>query len=188
MKTQRPGGPATRKGIGMVSVITACDTMQLASGGILIDHSPSRDMQPVLPLEARSDLDSARTLAVVALILEIAFLAIGVIILLVVLVGGVFTFTPGAGQVATPMVAFAPILFFFALAGILGVLWILLTYLLVYVPLREGQVERALTPTLVIAILTLIFGGLIPGILLIVAYVKAKDAHTKILLAQRAAG
>jgi hypothetical protein len=45
-----------------------------------------------------------------------------------------------------------------------------------------------LTPTLVIAILTLIFGGIIPGILLILAYVKAKDGHTKILLAQRAPG
>ncbi len=162
--------------------------MQLASGGILIDHRPCGDMQPAIPLEARSDLDTARTLALVALILEIVFLAIGVIVLLVVLVAGMFTFAPGAGQVATPMVAFAPVLFFFALAGILEVFWILLTYFLVYVPLREGQAERALTPTLVIGILTLIFGGLIPGILLIIAYVKAKDAHTKILLAQRAPG
>jgi hypothetical protein len=37
------------------------------------------------------------------------------------------------------MVVF-PFLLLFVFAGILGVVWGLLTYFLVYVPLREGQV------------------------------------------------
>ncbi len=46
--------------------------------------------------------------------------------------------------------------------------------------------EEALSSALVWGILALPFAGVNPGILLILAYVKAKDAHTKILLAQGA--
>ncbi len=74
----------------------------------------------------------------------------------------------------------------FVVAGIAGVLFLLLTYFLVYKRLKDEQVERALTPALVLGIITLVLVGVISGILLIVAYMKAKDAHTKILLAQSA--
>ncbi len=70
--------------------------------------------------------------------------------------------------------------------GIFAVVSLLLTYFLVFKPLKHEQVERALTPALVLGIIALVFGGVIVGILQIIAYVKAKDAHTKILLAQRA--
>ncbi len=58
-------------------------------------------------------------------------------------------------------------------------------YVLVYRPLKDGRVEEALTPALVLGILALLFAGIIPGILLIIAYVKAKDAQTKILALER---
>ena len=132
-----------------------------------------------LPPEARADLDTAVTLTLVALILEAVFLAIGVLLLVV--------FLPFIAALQTGM----PIssIFFvglFVVAGIVGVLFLLLTYFLVYKRLKDRQVQRALTPALVLGIIALVLVGVISGILLIVAYLKAKDAHTKILLAQAA--
>ncbi len=149
-----------------------------------------------LPPEARADLDTAVTLTLAAIILEAVFLAVGVLLLLVLL--PVSRVTPsaslfGARQAIAPLQIgdFSISLGFFLLgvlvvAGIFAVLFLLLTTFLVYKPLKHEQVERALTPALVLGIIALVFGGVIVGILLIVAYVKAKDAHTKILLAQRA--
>lgn len=152
-------------------------------------------MAAVLPPEARSDLDTAVTLTLIALILEVVFLAIGVLVLaffLFALAVGFSVSGPTAAfslalQVAVPLGVLAPLLFFAAL-GVLSILWVVLTYVLVYQRLRRGQVEEALTPALVLGILTLVFGGTIPGILLVIAYVKAKDAHAKILLAQQPRG
>ena len=130
-----------------------------------------------------------------ALILEAVFLALGVLLFLVVLPVSV-TVTPsasplGADQAIAPlqvgMPVFSPIFFvgLLVVAGFLGVVFLILTYFLVYKPLKHEQVERALTPALVLGIIALVFGGVIVGILLIIAYVKARDAHTKILLAKR---
>ncbi len=65
-------------------------------------------------------------------------------------------------------------LFFFVF--LLGVLWLILDYVLVYSKISEGRLNEAETPCLVLAILQLILGGVIPGILMIIAYVKIKDA------------
>ncbi|MBX8637693.1 MAG: hypothetical protein KIY11_04955, partial [Thermoplasmata archaeon] len=57
-----------------------------------------------------------------------------------------------------------------------GLLWILLDYFLIYRKLVTGKVEEAETPALVLGTIQLILGGVITGILLIVAYVKIKDS------------
>ncbi len=153
--------------------------------------------QGTLPPEARADLDTAITLTLVALILEAVFLAIGVLIALVLLPVSRVTSSAslfGADQAIAPLqmgdfstfISTGLFVGFLVVAGIFAVVFLLLTYFLVYKPLKHEQVERALTPALVLGIIALVFGGVIVGILLIVAYVKAKDAHTKILLAQRA--
>ena len=153
--------------------------------------------QGVLPPEARADLDTAITLTLVALILEAVFLAIGVLLALVLLPVSRVTSSAslfGAHQAIAPLqmgdfstfISTGFFVGFLVAAGIFAVVFLLLTYFLVYKPLKHEQVERALTPALVLGIIALVFGGVIVGILLIVAYVKAKDAHTKILLAQRA--
>ncbi len=115
-----------------------------------------------------------------ALILEAVFLAIGVLLL------AVFLPAIAALQIGMPMFSSIFLVGLFVVAGIVGVVFLLLTYFLVYKRLKDEQVQRALTPALVLGIITLVLVGVISGILLIVAYVKAKDAHTKILLAQRA--
>ncbi len=132
-----------------------------------------------LPPEARADLDTAITLTLVALILEAVFLAIGVLLLVV--------FLPFIAALQTGMpISSIFLVGLFVVAGIVGVLFLLLTYFLVYKRLKDEQVQRALTPALVLGIIALVLVGVISGILLIVAYMKAKDAHTKILLAQSA--
>ncbi len=147
-----------------------------------------------LPPGARADLNTAITLTLVALILEAVFLAVGVLVLLVFL--PVISVTSsasvfGAHEAIAPLqigdfsipIFFGFFVGFLVAAGIFAVVFLLLTYFLVYKPLKDEQVERALTPALVLGIIVLVFGGVIVGILLIVGYVKAKDAHTKILLA-----
>ncbi len=64
----------------------------------------------------------------------------------------------------------------FGIIFLIGLLWILLDYFLVYKNLAEEKVEEAETPSLVLGILQLLFGGFITGILLIIAYVKIRDS------------
>jgi membrane-bound ClpP family serine protease len=69
-----------------------------------------------------------------------------------------------------------------ALLGILsvfllvGFLWLILDYFLLYKPLTEKRVSDVETPCLVLGIIQIILGGIIPGILLIIAYTKIKDS------------
>ncbi len=99
-------------------------------------------MQPAILPEAQPDLKTARTLALVALIVEIVVLAIVFPALLVFL--GASARIMSGGFPGTPAAAFSIILF-----TVEGPLWVLVTYFLVYTPLRQGQVNRALTPTIV---------------------------------------
>lgn len=64
----------------------------------------------------------------------------------------------------------------FSVALLIGLLWIILDYFLIYRRLAMEKVKEAETPSIVLGIIQLIFGGLIPGILLIVAWVKIKDS------------
>ncbi len=152
-----------------------------------------------IPPEARSDLDTAKTLTLVAMIFQAIFLVIGIIVMLFLL-AAIFIALPtfGAAPVSSDITtyqaqqqlavfALLPLLIFTGF-GFIPVIFLLLTYFLIYKRLSEGRVEEALTPALVIGILSLILGGVISGILLIIAYVKANDAHNKILYARRTTG
>lgn len=66
--------------------------------------------------------------------------------------------------------------FFLIIAGVLGIVWLVVVYLLSYQRVVEGRYEEAKTPTLIVAILSLITFNLISGILYIIAYVKLGDA------------
>lgn len=119
-----------------------------------------------------SDAESARTLTLVAIILQVIFLFVGV-----ALIGGVlalaFTSTP-SGVPAN----FMPSIFVLVFGAIflVGILWIVLDYVLIYAPLGRGEVTRAEGPALALSIIQLVFGGIITGILLIIAWVKIKDS------------
>ena len=126
-----------------------------------------------------SDASTAKTLTLVAIILQAVFFVIGIFEVI-----GVAAFlavtTTSVGNVtsvrSTPVGVLGFISLIFAAALAIGVLWILLDYLLVYKKLSKERVKEAETPSLILGIIQLIFGGFIPGILLIIAYVKIKDS------------
>ena len=114
------------------------------------------------------DASSAKSLVLATLILELVFFAIGAIVLSLAVAGTVI-----AGlDLNTIGIVSAVFLVFFAI----GLMWLLLDYYLIYKPLAEERVRSAETPSIVLGIVQLIFAGIIPGILLIIAYVKIRDS------------
>ncbi len=129
-----------------------------------------------------SDASTAKTLTLVAIILQVVFFVIGIfeVIALVLLFSFRPSVTTSTGTTITshvvPLSGLAIISIVFSFALLIGILWIFLDYFLIYKKLKEERVREAETPSLVLGIIQLIFGGLIPGILLIVAYVKIRDS------------
>jgi heme/copper-type cytochrome/quinol oxidase subunit 2 len=129
-----------------------------------------------------SDASTAKTLTLVAIILQVVFFVIG--IFEVIAFAALFSFrssvTTSTGTTVTsqgvPLSGLAIISIVFSFALLIGILWIALDYFLIYKKLKEERVREAETPSLVLGIIQLIFGGLIPGILIIVAYVKIRDS------------
>ena len=122
-----------------------------------------------------SDASTAKTLALVAIILQAVFFVIGIFEIIGLATLLTITTVPPTST-TLPLGAFGIIAIIFAAALAIGILWIALDYFLIYKKLKEERVREAETPSLVLGIIQLIFGGLIPGILLIVAYVKIRDS------------
>ncbi len=127
------------------------------------------------------DASEAKSLALVAIILQLVFFVIGIIG--IVFAGALFAIsrvstTTGVGTTVTTNVPYFFGIFsiFFSIAFLIGLVWILLDYFLIYKKLAEDKVREAETPAIVLGIIQLIFGGLIPGILLIIAYIKIRDS------------
>lgn len=55
---------------------------------------------------------------------------------------------------------------------VIGILWVVLDYFLIYKKIAQGHVEGTDTTSLVLGILQLIFGGLVSGIILLIAHGK----------------
>lgn len=101
--------------------------------------------------------ESAQTYILVGLVLQ------GLEVLAVFGLGLFSSFLPIAGAIVIGL-------------GVLGVIWIILVYIFSYVNTVEGEYGQARTPTLVFGILSLLSGGIISGILFLVAYSKLGDA------------
>ncbi|EQB65154.1 MAG: hypothetical protein AMDU3_IPLC00003G0006 [Thermoplasmatales archaeon I-plasma] len=122
-----------------------------------------------------SDASTAKTLVLVAIILQAVFFVIGVFeVIALAAFLTVTTVPPTSTRLSLGALGIISIVFSAALA--IGILWIALDYFLIYKKLKEERVREAETPSLVLGIIQLIFGGLIPGILIIVAYVKIRDS------------
>lgn len=122
------------------------------------------------------DASSAKTLVLVAIILQAVFFLIGIFVAIFV-VSFFVAFTPPVGYGGAPFdFAFGFVPFIFSIAFSIGIIWILLDYLLIYKPLGEGRVAAAESPCLVLSIIQLVIGGVIAGILLIIAWTKIKDS------------
>lgn len=102
--------------------------------------------------------ETAKTLILIGLILQV----IEVVILLGI--GLLFIVVPFLGAVVFGL-------------GVIGTIWVLLVYWFSYKPTSEGDFTGARTPTLVLAIISLLTFGLISGILYVVAYAKLADAE-----------
>lgn len=90
------------------------------------------------------DLETAKTLALVAIILDLLGLLFSIFLIVLAIIPFIF---------------------------------IILNYFLIYKPLSEGRAREAETATLVLGILQIIpLGGVIPGILLIISWVKIRDS------------
>lgn len=126
-----------------------------------------------------NDASTAKTLTLVAIILQVVFFVIGILAIgafAALMTTGVTTSTPTGTTVYTSGVGIGMFGLVFGVIFLIGLLWILLDYFLIYKKLAEERVEDAETPALVLGIIQLLFGGVITGILLIVAYVKIKDS------------
>jgi hypothetical protein len=128
-----------------------------------------------------NDASTAKTLTLVAIILQLVFFAIGAVAMVVVAayfsVGRVVTSSGGVVTTTTvnssaPTIALVVFSIFF----LIGLLWILLDYFLVYKNLALEKVKESEVPSLILGIIQLILAGVIPGILLIIAYVKIRDS------------
>ncbi|MDA8054894.1 MAG: hypothetical protein M0Z77_04495 [Thermoplasmatales archaeon] len=123
------------------------------------------------------DASTAKTLTLVAMVFQAIFFVIGIFEVIAVI--AVFSLT--ARIVATPGYngPLVIISLVFSVALLMGILWIALDYFLVYKRLATEMVQEAKTPSIVLGIIQLIFGGLVPGILLIIAYVKIRDSLSR---------
>ncbi|HEV8049642.1 MAG TPA: hypothetical protein VGP88_03510 [Thermoplasmata archaeon] len=113
---------------------------------------------------------TAETLIIVAFVLQIIFSAVVLFFgAFGLLFGAFFFFSVGGALILV-------------LAGIVVVIPILMLYVAYrysYARTRDGDFAGARGPTLLLGIIGLIFGGLIVGILYIVAYVKLGDAESE---------
>ncbi len=129
-----------------------------------------------------SDASTAKTLTLVAIIFQIIFFVIGIfeVIASLALLSFSTGVTTSTGTTVTsqavPLGGLAIVSLVFSFALLIGIIWIVLDYILIYKKLATERVQEAEIPALVLGIIQLIFGGLIPGILLIIAYVKIKDS------------
>ena len=122
-----------------------------------------------------SDASSAKTLTLVAIKLQSLFFILG-LSLIITFLAVILGTAPGAGGATAsfPVMGLFGTVFAFGFA--IGFIWILLEYFLVYKKLSEERVTEAETPALVLGVITLLFGGIITGILMIIAYVKIRDS------------
>ena len=123
-----------------------------------------------------SDASTAKTLTLVAIIFQLIFTMIGIIEAAILIPFLTETHVHGTYTPVPVSLVFSTVLIVFSISLLFGILWVLLDYFLVYRRLRLGMVKEAKTPSLVLGIVQLIFGGVISGILLIIAYVKIRDS------------
>ena len=125
------------------------------------------------------DADSAKGLMIAAIIVQVLFVVIWLFVLLIFLF--VFSITsvttmPTPSSPPSVVFPFFGVSVMFTAFFAVGVLWITLDYFLIYKRISEGKVAQAETPALLLGIMQIIAGGVVPGILVIIAYIKIRDS------------
>lgn len=127
------------------------------------------------------DANTAKTLTLVTIILQALFFVFGLIALvgLLAFFAASSSAVPGSATTTVSFTGLGLITAVFSIGFAIGIVWLLLEYFLIYKKLAEEKVAEAETPAIVLGIITLLFGGVITGILLIVAYVKIRDSRAR---------
>ncbi len=112
---------------------------------------------------------TAQTMIMIGLIFQIIFAVI--FFLAVGLVGILAATAAGLG-----LVFFIVPVIFLILFGLIPLFFLYVGYEWCYNRVKAGNYEGARTPTLVLAILELLFGGVLPGIFYLIGYLKLGDA------------
>ncbi len=132
-----------------------------------------------------SDASTAKTLVLVAIVLQVIYFALGIIGIMFFLPVYYISQPPGGVSssstisITSTMSIFGLFLILILGAFLVSIMWILLDYFLIYKKLEQERVKETDTVSLILGILQLIFGGLIPGILLIIAHIKIRDSIEK---------
>ncbi|HXQ95266.1 MAG TPA: hypothetical protein VN864_08910 [Thermoplasmata archaeon] len=113
---------------------------------------------------------TAETLILVGFVFQLIFSSILLIVGVIGFLAGAFFFFTVAGP---PLLALA------SLVVVVPILMLYVAYRYSYARARDGDFEGAKGPTLLLGIIGLIFGGIIPGILYIIAYIKLGDAENE---------
>ncbi len=67
--------------------------------------------------------------------------------------------------------------------GIIGLLWVLLDYFLIYKKIIGEDIRGAQDTAVILGIIQLVLGGIIPGVLIIVAYTQLNNSVNRNLYA-----
>lgn len=118
-------------------------------------------------MEYRRIVESARTLVLVAMILQIVFILLASISWLVRL--GIAIATSSHFEFLTTSDLSIP-------AVALFIFWVLINYYILYKPIAKDEIELVVSPALALGILELILGGIVPGILILVAHSRMERA------------
>lgn len=110
------------------------------------------------------DRESARTLINAAIIVQSVFTGIFVVAMIFVLAATSFSANP-PGALGMAIIAMITII-----GTAFALLWILLDYFLLYRKIVEDRLEEIESTALVLGIIQLIFGGVVAGILILVAH------------------
>lgn len=122
------------------------------------------------------DAESAKTLVLVAIILEVVATVIVIFAFSFEFAIGTAVTSIGSSNPVTLAPFFGLLLVIAASFSLVGLLWILLDYFLLYKKIAEGNIEETESPSLILGILQLLFGGLISGILILVAHGKISNS------------
>lgn len=130
------------------------------------------------------DLQTAKTLTLIAIIFQALLLVIALISISFFTITSsqtvsIVTYPNGTTHkiISSPTVYITPLemIFILVIVSIIPILIILLDYYLIYKPISKEKAEEAKTASIVLGIIQLFTGAIIVGILLIVAYVKIND-------------
>ncbi len=131
------------------------------------------------------NLQTAKTLTLIAIILQAILLAFAILVIMVFTAASyqgvsIVTYPNGTTQriVSSSSGSISPLSTLLALiiVSIIPLVMIFFDYYFVYKPISKEKAEESRTPSLVLGIIQLFTGGIIVGILLIIAYVKINDA------------